>query len=89
MAFHGGAVFAVGAPCGSQGGAMYDPPSHDPSRLPAGPNCWLMFGPSVSIGSSYMSVMQGFQHVNMVFNTSGGGGGSVPTPVGLPGPVEA
>lgn len=88
MSFMGGAVIVNGADCGRRGGAMYDPPSHDPSLLPTGPHCWLMYAPPVIIGDTYMSIMEGFQQVNIAFNTWGGGGGrSTVAPEGLPGPV--
>ena len=87
MSYVGGAVMVKGADCGKDGGAMYDPPSHDPSLLPHGPHCWLMFAPPIIIGDTYMSIMQGFQQVNIAFNTWGGGKSSVPNPAALEGPV--
>lgn len=89
MGYMGGAVIVTGAPCGSQGGAMHDPPSHDPSYIPHGPHCWLMYAPPIIIGDTYMSIMRGFQQVNIAFNTWGGTTRSTTIPMGLPGQVIA
>jgi hypothetical protein len=87
MSFSGSPI-TVGAPCGSKGGAMYDPPSHDPAKLPHGTNCFLMTGPPVIIGGTAMSVHKGCSHINMVFHVNGDQS-SVPTALGLPGVSEA
>ena len=85
--YMGGAVIVKGADCGNQGGAMYDPPSHDPSHMPHGPHCWLMYAPPIIIGDTHMSIMRGFQQVNIAFNTWGGTARSTTDPMGLYGPV--
>lgn len=87
MSFMGGAVLVAQSDCGSAGGAMYDPPSHDPNLMPHGPHCWMMNAPPIIIGDTYMSIMEGFQQVNIAFNTWGGGKKSVPDPSSLPGPA--
>lgn len=74
-----------GAPCGSQGGAEYDPPSHDPMRMAHGVNCWLMTAPPVIIGDTYMSMAEGFAQVNVAFHTNGNQP-AVPAVSGLEGP---
>jgi hypothetical protein len=66
-----GSVITMGAPCGSDGGAMYDPPAHDPSRVPTGKKCFLTTSPPVIIGDTAMSVKDGFSHINWVFHTNG------------------
>lgn len=87
--YMGGPTAAVGAQCGSQGGAMFDTEVLDPARQPVPPipRCFLMFNPPVIIGPYYMSVMRGFQQVNVAFNTWGGTRSSVPIPIGLRGEV--
>lgn len=87
MSYMGGGVMAAQSDCGSAGGAMYDPISHDPVKFPHGPHCWLMYAPAIIIGDTNMSIMRGFQQVNNAFNTWGGGGRSIPDPSSLPGPV--
>lgn len=70
-------VYTVSAPCGAIGSAMHDPPSLarlGPDAIggvPTGPNCFLMYAPPIIIGDTYMSVMDGFNHINMVHRTSG------------------
>ena len=67
----GMAEFTVGAPCGAAGGAMYDIPSHDPNKFPTGAHCFLIAAPPVIIGDTYMSMEQGFKHVNFIFRVNG------------------
>jgi hypothetical protein len=64
-------TFMVGAQCGATGGAMYDPPSTTPDKFKTGEHCFMMYGPPVVIGDTFMSVQDGFNHVNTVFHTSG------------------
>ena len=67
-----GDVFTVGAPCGSAGGAMYDPPSTTPPpKMPTGEHCFLLTAAPVVIGDTFMTVNDGFKHVNWVFHTCG------------------
>ena len=67
----GGSVFTIGADCGSKGGAMYDPPSHDPGLLITGIHCFLMTAPPVVIGDTSMAVDGGFKDINFAFHTNG------------------
>ena len=85
-----GSVFTLGADCGSAGGAAYDPLSHKiyPKILPTGEHCWMMYGPPVIIGDTYMSVKEGFSHVNYVFHTFGDQP-ALPNPAALSGPIAA
>ena len=78
-----GSEFTVGAPCGAAGGAMYDPPSHTPEKATTGEHCFLIAAPPVIIAGNYMSMMQGFRHVNSVFRVNGDQP-SVPTNLDLP-----
>ena len=83
-----GSVFTVGSPCGSAGGAMFDPPSHmvKPKIMETTAHCWMMWGPPIIIEDTYMSVKEGFSHVNYVFHTFGDQP-ALPSPEGLEGPI--
>lgn len=69
-------VYTVYAPCGAAGSAMYDPVSlvrPGPGAIggiPSGKHCWLMYAPPIIIHGDYMSVKQGFAHINMVHRAS-------------------
>jgi len=69
--------YTVYAPCGAAGSAMYDVDSKqyllgpvEKVGQPTRPHCWLMYAPPIIIHGDYMSVKQGFQHINMVHRTS-------------------
>lgn len=85
-------VYTAYAPCGAAGAAMYDPDSlyrPGPSVIggkPTSPHCWLMYAPPIIIADTYMSVMDGFQHVNMVHKTMGYSP-SIPNKLALTGPI--
>jgi hypothetical protein len=55
---------------------MYDPDSltrPGPGAIGGDPtkkHCWLMYAPPIIIHGDYMSVKQGFNHINMVHRTS-------------------
>ena len=72
------AEFTVVSPCGAAGGAMYDgvpkisggPPWIAISKV-LEPHCFLDYAPPVIIGDTYMSMCEGFRHVNTVFRVNG------------------
>jgi hypothetical protein len=66
-----GSVFTVTSACGKEGGAMYDPPSHDPAKRLHGAHCWLISAPPVIIGDRYMSIAEGCEKINNNWNVSG------------------
>lgn len=73
----GESVYTVSSSCGAAGSAMIDVPSLSrpgpdiEGGFPIGRHCWLMYAPPIVIHDQYMSVMQGFNHINMVHRTSG------------------
>lgn len=89
--FLSSAVAGVVSQCGSAGGAMFDPEVLNPRRIPIPPKprCFMMYAPPVIIEDTYMSIMRGFQQVNIAFHATNGGRGTVPTVAGLSGPVLA
>ena len=84
-------VAGVISQCGSAGGAMFDPEVLNPRRIavPPKPRCFMMYAPPVIIEDTYMSIMAGFQQVNIAFHATNGGRQSVPNQYGLSGPVIA
>ncbi len=66
-----GSVITIGSQCGSEGGAMFDPPATTPEWFPTGKKCFKTTAPPVIIGNTFMSVKEGFSHVNWVFHTNG------------------
>lgn len=83
-----GSVATVGAPCGDRGGSAYDKFSHKVHLriFPTFDHCWMMYGPPVIMTGSYMSVKEGFSHINYVFHTFGDQP-ALPTPLGLKGTI--
>lgn len=68
-------VYTVTALCGVHGSAMYDPISLAGGPIenagdPTGTHCWLMYAPPIIIHGDYMSVKQGFEHINDVHRTA-------------------
>ena len=66
-----GSVFLVGAPCGSAGGAAFDPVSTDWQGLPHGAHCWLITAPPVVIDDTYMSIEEGFRQMDTDYHAQG------------------
>lgn len=85
------AVAGVVSQCGSAGGAMFDPEVLNPIRVsvPPKPRCFMMYAPPVIIEDTYMSIMRGFQQVNIAFHATNGGRQAMPDPRSLTGPVLA
>lgn len=89
---NGGLIdFAVGAPCGALGGAMYDPPATTsaypwPTGPSTRPSCFLLAAPPIILSDLYMSNEQAVTHVNTVFRVKGNQP-PLPTPFGLEGDI--